>query len=74
MAETQKKSDDWNPLRSVAIASGAGMTIFVTIGLCVYAGLRFDEYFETAPYGLLVFSVVGGITGIWSVIKQMLRK
>lgn len=74
MNPTPKKQDDWNPLRSAAIASGAGMMILVTIGLCVFLGLRFDEYFGTAPYGLLVFSVMGGITGIWSVIKQMLRK
>ena len=74
MEENRKKQDDWNPLRSAAVASGAGLTILVTIGLCVYAGLCFDEYFGTGPYGLLIFSVLGGITGIYSVIKQMLRK
>ena len=74
MEPSQKKEDDWNPLRSAAIASGAGLTILVTIGLCVWAGLYFDEWFGAAPYGLIGFSVLGGITGIWSVIKQMLRK
>ena len=74
MEPSQKKEDDWNPLRSAAIASGAGLTILVTIGLCVWVGLYFDEWFGTAPYGLIGFSVLGGITGIYSVIKQMLRK
>ncbi len=74
MPPSQKKEDDWNPLRSAAIASGAGLTILVTIGLCVWAGLYVDEWFGTGPYGLIACSVLGGITGIWSVIKQMLRK
>lgn len=74
MKSSQKKEDDWNPLRSAAIASGAGLTILVTIGLCVWLGLYIDERFGTNPYGLIGFSVLGGVTGICSVIKQMLRK
>lgn len=74
MKPSQKKEDDWNPLRSAAIASGAGLTLLVTIGLCVFLGLQFDDYFETNPYGLIGFSLLGGVTGIWSVIKQLLRK
>ncbi len=74
MKPSQKKEDDWNPLRSAAIASGAGLTLLVTIGLCVFLGLQFDDYFGTNPYGLIGFSLLGGVTGIWSVIKQLLRK
>ncbi len=74
MEPAKSKKDDWNPLRSAAIASGAGLTLLVTIGLCVFLGLRFDAYFGTSPYGLIGFSILGGVTGIWSVIKQLLRK
>ncbi len=68
------KQSDFNPLRSVAVASGAGLTMLTCIGLCVYAGLRCDEYFGTSPWGLAAFSLLGAVSGIYSVIKQMLRK
>lgn len=67
-------TDDWNPLRSVAIASGAGMTILVSIGVGVWMGLKVDEYLGTYPWGLIVLSILGAASGLWSVIKQILGK
>ena len=72
--KSQSKDSDFDPLRSLAAASGAGLSMLACIGLCVYAGLKCDEYFGTSPYGLMLFSVLGGVTGVWSVIKQILRK
>mgnify|MGYP000015026674 CR=1 FL=1 len=72
--QTRDKHSDFSPLRSAAVASGAGLTMLTCIGLCVYAGLRCDEYFGTSPWGLVGGSLLGGVSGIWSVIKQMLRK
>ncbi len=70
----KSKDSDFDPLRSLAVASGAGLSMLTCIGLCVYAGLKCDEYFGTSPYGLMIFSVIGGVTGVWSVIKQILGK
>lgn len=69
-----QKTDDWNPLRSVAIASGAGMTILVSIGVGVWIGLKIDDYLGTYPWGLIVLSLLGAASGLWSVIKQILGK
>lgn len=73
-ADNKKKDSDWNPLRSIAVASGAGLTMLTCIGLGVYAGLQCDDYFGTSPWGLIFWSVIGGISGVYSVIKQMLGR
>ena len=70
----KKPADDWNPLRSIAIASGAGMTILVSIAVGLWIGLKADEYAGTDPWGLILFSVIGAASGLYSVIKQILGK
>ncbi len=70
----KQTDDDWHPLRSVAIASGAGMTMLVSIGVGVWLGLKADEYLGTYPWGLILLSLLGAISGLWSVIKQILGK
>lgn len=70
----KKPADDWNPLRSIAIASGAGMTILVSVGIGLWIGLKVDEYMGTHPFGLILFSIVGAASGLYSVIKQILGK
>lgn len=69
-----KPADDWNPLRSIAIASGAGMTILVSVGLGLWMGIRVDEYFGTDPWGMIGLSILGAASGMYSVIKQILGK
>lgn len=73
-ADKTKKDSDWNPLRSIAVASGAGLTMLTCIGLGVYAGLQCDDYLGTSPWGLIFWSFIGGISGVYSVIKQMLGR
>lgn len=73
-AEKKKNDSDWNPLRSIAVASGAGFTMLTCIGLGVYAGLQCDDYFDSTPLGLIFFSILGGAAGLWSVIHQILGK
>ena len=68
------KDDDWHPLRSAAVASGAGLTILVSIGVGVWLGLRADEWFGTDPWGLILLSALGAMSGLWSVIKQISGK
>ncbi len=71
---TGDKQRERSLLQSAAVASGAGLTMLTCIGLCVYAGLRCDEYFGTSPWGLMAFSLLGAASGLWSVIRQILRK
>lgn len=71
---TKDKKSDISFLRGAAVASGAGLTMLTCIGLGVYAGLQCDDYFGTSPWGLVIWSIIGAASGIWSVIKQILGK
>ena len=68
------KDDDWHPLRSAAVASGAGLTMLSSIALGVWAGLKADEWLGTDPWGLILLSVIGAVGGLWSAIIQILGK
>lgn len=70
----QKETSDWNPVHSIAVASGAGMTMLTCIGLGVYLGLLCDDHLGTSPWGLIFWSVIGGASGVWSVIKRIIGK
>lgn len=70
----KKPAGNFNPWHSVAVASNAGLTILTCIGICIWLGLKFDNYFGTYPYGLIVFSILGAASGLWSVIRKMLEK
>ena len=51
------KDDDWHPLRSAAVASGAGLTMLSSIALGVWAGLKIDEWLGTDPWGLILLGI-----------------
>lgn len=76
MKEDNKKKNgaDFDPWRSLAIATGAGFSMLVSIGIGVWLGVMCDDYFDTRPYGLIFFSFLGAAAGLWSIIKQMLEK
>ncbi len=70
----QPSTDDWHPLRSAAVASGAGMTLLASIAVGVWLGLALDEWLGTDPWGLVILSLLGAVGGLWSVITQILGK
>ena len=73
--ETQKKKEkEFDPMHSIAVASGAGFTLLSCIALGIWAGMKCDEYFGTYPYGLTGLSILGAVVGLWSIIRQMLEK
>ncbi len=72
--EEKKPKDDWNPLRSIAIASSAGMTMLASIAIGGWAGLKVDEWLGTAPWGLIGLALLGAASGLWSVITRILGK
>ncbi|HJI73230.1 MAG TPA: AtpZ/AtpI family protein [Veillonellaceae bacterium] len=78
MDEKPKKKNkpvsDFDALHSIAVATGAGFTLLSSIGVGVWLGLKCDEYFGTKPFRLIVLSIVGAASGLWSVVKQMLGK
>ena len=70
----ETKKDDFRPLHSIAVASGAGITLIVSIGVGMWMGLQADEFLGTSPFGVIIFSILGGASGVWSVNKQILGK
>lgn len=74
MEKDKRKDKEFNPLHSIAVASGAGISILTCIGLGVWLGLKCDEHFGTYPFGLIGLSLLGAATGLWSIIRQMLEK
>ena len=50
------KDDDWHPLRSAAVASGAGLTMLSSIALGVWRVTRPMNGLGTDPWGLILLS------------------
>lgn len=36
--------------------------------------MKCDEYLGTTPFGIIILSILGAISGMYSVIKQILGK
>jgi ATP synthase protein I len=72
--EKKEIHTDFDPLHSVAVASGAGFTLLSCIGVGVWLGLKADEYLGTEPWGLVCLSVLGAVSGLWSLVKQLMGK
>ena len=69
-----RKADDFDTLHSIAVASGAGLTILCSIGIGLWLGMKCDEYLGTTPFGIIILSILGTITKKKTVIKQILGK
>lgn len=69
--EDQGKKEGLQAGRRIAAAGGAGLSMLMTIGLGMYAGLKADEYLETYPVCFGTLSVLGAAGGLWSVIRKM---
>ena len=72
--DSKKAPDDFDPLHSIAVASGAGITLLCSIGIGLWLGMKCDEYLGTTPFGIIILSILGAISGMYSVIKQILGK
>lgn len=72
--EEKKPTDDWNPLRGIAIASGAGLTMLASIGVGIWLGIQLDDWLDVSPWGLIGMALLGAISGLWSVITRILGK
>lgn len=74
MKDTREQRKNFDPLRSIAAAGGAGMTLLSCIGIGIWGGLKCDEYLGTYPFGLIGLSLLGAISGLWSVIRKTMGK
>lgn len=56
----------------VVIATSLGITLFVCICIGVFLGYYVDQWLGTTPWALIGFSLLGAITGFWSLYKKAL--
>ena len=75
----RKKNDSHSDKRSsmrlldiVAIAGSLGLSLFVCICVGVAIGRFIDVYTGTSPWGLILFSLIGAVSGFWTLYKKAL--
>lgn len=57
----------------VAVAGSLGLTLFVCICAGVMFGRFIDSYAGTAPWGMIICSLLGAASGFWSLYKKAMR-
>mgnify|MGYP000079031697 CR=1 FL=1 len=68
--EQGDKGKEFNPMRSIAVEGGAGMTLLSFIGLGFWGGLKWGESLGPYPFGLIGLSLLGAISGLGAKIKK----
>lgn len=56
----------------VVIAGSLGLSLFVCICVGVAIGRFIDVHAGTSPWGLILFSFIGAISGFWTLYKKAL--
>ena len=56
----------------VVIAGSLGLSLFVCICVGVAIGHFIDGHAGTSPWGLILFSFIGAISGFWTLYKKAL--
>ena len=56
----------------VVIAGSLGLSLFVCICVVVAIGHFIDVHAGTSPWGLILFSFIGAISGVWTLYKKAL--
>lgn len=54
----------------VVTAGSLGLTLFVCIFVGVLIGRVMDEFLATSPWGIILFSLLGTVSGFWSLYKR----
>lgn len=56
----------------VVIAGSLGLSLFVCICVGVAVGRFIDAHTGTSPWGLIIFSLIGAVSGFWTLYKKAL--
>ena len=72
----QKQNDkkkEMGALGALSLTFSIGITLFVTLGLCVLGGMWLDRYFDTNPWLTVVGIILGVVSSFSSIYKQSKR-
>jgi ATP synthase protein I len=57
--------------RKVAEAGSVGLILPSSIAVGLFFGYMLDKWLHTAPWMLLIFLILGIVSGLWSLYKAM---
>jgi ATP synthase protein I len=57
--------------RKLAEASSVGLILPSSIAVGLFFGYMLDKWLHTAPWMLLIFLILGAISGLWSLYRAM---
>lgn len=57
----------------VAVTGSLGLTLFVCICAGIVCGRFIDSYVGTAPWGMIICSLLGAVSGFLSVYHKIMR-
>ena len=59
---------------ALLMSSQIGFTMAACIFVGVFSGLYLDKFFKTAPWLLLLFSLLGAAAAFWSIFRLSTKK
>ena len=62
---------DKDLVKALAMATSAGLTLVFCIGGFILIGYTLDGWLETKPLCMLIFGLIGAITGFYMLYKQV---
>ena len=62
---------DKDLVKALAMATSAGLTLVFCIGGFIWIGYTLDSWFRTEPLCMIVFGLIGAITGFYMLYKQV---
>ncbi|MBS5353480.1 MULTISPECIES: AtpZ/AtpI family protein [unclassified Veillonella] len=62
---------DKDLVKALAMATSAGLTLAFCIGGFIWIGYTLDSWFRTEPLCMIVFGLIGAITGFYMLYKQV---
>lgn len=73
MNRTEKEKLYLESLRKVGPYLGLGTQLAATLVVMFFLGKWIDDYFNTMPVFVLIFTFLGGFAGIYNFIQTVLR-
>ena len=62
---------DKDLVKALAMATSAGLTLGFCIGGFIWIGYTLDGWFRTEPLCMIIFGLIGAITGFYMLYKQV---
>ena len=62
---------DKDLVKALAMATSAGLTLAFCIGGFIWIGYTLDGWLQTEPLCMVIFGLIGAITGFYMLYKQV---